>query len=186
MRKGIRPIDKEEERRRCFRKRSATLFSMAQDLSEEFGAHIAVVAFSPNGEPRAFGSPTAESVFRTYLPDAAPPLPSLSPSPPRGAVTETAEKAADRVAEMRRETEETKAQVAVEWARVASAKEKVRAAQASEGKRNWWEVDVEALGEEELPVFVRALEMLRSEVQGRIDAMTSARLPLPPKEKQQQ
>jgi pheromone receptor transcription factor len=63
--------------------------------------------------------------------------------------------------------------------------EKVRAAQASAGKRNWWEVDVEALGEEELPVFVRALEMLRADVQDRIDAIESARLPLPWKKKLQ-
>uniref|UniRef100_A0A0A8ZNL0 Uncharacterized protein n=1 Tax=Arundo donax TaxID=35708 RepID=A0A0A8ZNL0_ARUDO len=62
--------------------------------------------------------------------------------------------------------------------------EKVRAAQASAGKQNWWEVDVEGLGEEELSVFVRALEMLRADIQGRLDAMASARLALPWKEKQ--
>jgi pheromone receptor transcription factor len=72
-----------------------------------------------------------------------------------------------RMAEMRRELEETKARVAAEWTRADAATEKVKAAQYSSGKRNWWEVDVEALGEEELPVFVRALEMLRAEVQGR-------------------
>lgn len=169
-----------------YKNRSATLFSMAHELSEEFGAHVAVVAFSPTGEPRAFGSPTIDSVLRTYLPDAAPPPPSPSPSLPPGAGAETAGEAAARLAGMRRETEETKALVAVEWTRVATAMEKVRAAQASAGKRNWWEVDVEALGEEELPVFVRALEMLKADVQGRIDSMASTCLQLPWKEKKQQ
>jgi len=46
-------------------------------------------------------------------------------------------------------------------------------------------VDVEALGEEELPVFMRALEMLKAEVQERIDAMASARMSLPRERKQQ-
>jgi pheromone receptor transcription factor len=180
MVKEIRRIEDEDRCRCCFKDRSSTLFAVAKKLSEDFGAHVAVVAFSPKGEPRAFGSPTADSVLRTSLSEAAPPPPSS------GSSAETAEEAAARVVGMRRETEETKALVAAEWARVAAAMEKVRAAQASAGKRNWWEVDVEALGEVELPVFVRALEMLRADVQDRIDATASARLPLPWKEKKLQ
>jgi pheromone receptor transcription factor len=84
------------------------------------------------------------------------------------------------------ETKETKALVAAEWARVADVMEKVRAAQASAGKRNWWEVDVDALGEEELPVFIWVLEMLRADVQDHVDAIASARLPLPWMEKKLQ
>ncbi|TVU18908.1 hypothetical protein EJB05_35026, partial [Eragrostis curvula] len=54
-------------------------------------------------------------------------------------------------------------------------------------KWNWWEVDWDSLGEErELLVFVRALKMFRDEVLSRVNAMASALLPLPWKEKQQQ
>jgi hypothetical protein len=102
----IRRIEDEGCRRRCFKDRSSTLFAMAKKLSEDFGAHVAVVAFSPKGEPRAFGSPTADSVLRTYLPEAALPPPSS------GSSAETAGEAAARVASMRRGTEETKALVA--------------------------------------------------------------------------
>ncbi|RCV18157.1 hypothetical protein SETIT_3G278000v2 [Setaria italica] len=77
-----------------FSERTETLFSMAKDLSQEFDAHIAIIAFSPTGEPKT-----------------------------------------------------------------------------STGKHNWWEVDVEALGADELPVFVRALEVLRTDVQHHLDAI---------------
>jgi hypothetical protein len=86
---------------------------------------------------------------------------------------------------MRRDREETKALVAKEWARVAATREKVKAAQAT-AQKNWWEVDAEALGEEELPVFIRALELLKSDVKARVDVVTSARLSLPCREKKQQ
>jgi len=188
--KELRPCDSEHQRRESFRKRRATLFGMARDLSEEFGAHVAVIAFSPAGEPYAFGAPTADSVLRTYLPAADGPTPNPTPHAPSpgaaaGVGAETAGVAAARVAGMRREVDETKVLVTEEWARVAAATEKVRAAQGAAQKQNWWEVDVEVLGEEELPVFMRALEMLKAEVQERIDAMASARMSLPRERKQQ-
>ncbi|KAL6603999.1 hypothetical protein ACP70R_044360 [Stipagrostis hirtigluma subsp. patula] len=174
MEKGPRRADPEERRRSSFKQRSGTLFTKARSLAEDFGSHVAVVAFSPTGEPHAFGAPTTESVLRTYLPAAAPPAPtSLSPG------GETAGEAGARVARMRRATEETKALVKEELARVAAALGKVKAAQASGGKRNWWEVDVDALGEEDLPGFIAALELLREGVQGRIDALASGRPLLP-------
>lgn len=172
MADGLRLTD--GQRQRSFTHRTDTLFSKASDLSKDFGAHVAVVAVSPAGEPRAYGAPTAESVLRTYLPPAAP----VSPG------AETAGAAAARVAETERETEETKALVEAEWVGLAAACGKIRAAQTKAGLRNWWEVDVEALGEDELPVFIRALEVLSADVQSRIDKMVSARA-LPWKEKMQ-
>ncbi|KAF8667917.1 hypothetical protein HU200_052545 [Digitaria exilis] len=171
----VRFTDNKGQRQRKFTRRTTTLFSMASDLSEEFGAHVAVVAVSPAGEPRAYGAPTMESFLRTYLPAAAP----VSPG------AETAEAAAARVVEMERETEETKALVESEWVGLAAACGKIRAAQTNAGVRNWWEVDVEALEEDELPVFIRALEMLRADVQRRIDGMISARATIPWLEKMQ-
>ncbi|RLN11793.1 hypothetical protein C2845_PM09G13400 [Panicum miliaceum] len=189
MAKELRPFDSEDQRRHSFRKRRPTLFGMARDLAEEFDAHVAVIAFSPAGEPHAFGAPTADSVLRTYLPAADGPPPNPTPHAPSpgaaaGVGAETVGEAAARVAGMRQEVEETKALVTEEWARVASATEKIRAAQGAAQKQNWWEVDVETLGEEELPVYMRALEMLKAEVQERIDAMASSRMSLP-REKQQ-
>ncbi|KAG2606328.1 agamous-like MADS-box protein AGL61 [Panicum virgatum] len=190
MAKELRPIDNEHQRRESFWNHRATLFGMANELYEEFGAHVAVIAFSPAGEPHAFGAPTVDSVLRTYFPaaDGPPPNPTThapSPGAAAGVGAETAGEAAARVAGMRREVDETKVLVTEEWARVAAATEKVRAAQGAAQKQNWGEVDVEVLGEEELPVFMRALEMLKAEVQERIDAMASAQMSLPRERKQQ-
>ncbi|CAL5053034.1 unnamed protein product [Urochloa decumbens] len=172
MVKGI-----EAQCRRRFSRRRSTLFSRARRLSEDFGAHVAVVAFSPSGVPHAFGGPTVDSVLCAYLPGPAAGLPSASrfPGCPRA---ETVGEAAARVAGMRRQVEETEALVASEYALLAAAAKKIKAIQASTGKRNWWEVDVDTLGEEELPVFTKALEMLRADVRRRVDAMVSARQPL--------
>uniref|UniRef100_K3ZMS1 MADS-box domain-containing protein n=1 Tax=Setaria italica TaxID=4555 RepID=K3ZMS1_SETIT len=43
------------------------------------------------------------------------------------------------------------------------------------GKQNLWKVDMKALGADELPVFVGALEVLRTDVQCHLDAMESSR-----------
>lgn len=177
----------EEQRRDSFRKRRPTLFAMVRDIAEEFDAHAAVVAFSPvGGEPHAFGGPTMESVLRTYLPADGPlrqpPFRAASPGVAAaggGVGAETAGQAATRVAGMRREVEETKALVAAEWERLADAAGKIREAQATAQKENWWEVNVEALGVEELQVFVEALEVLKANVRERVDAMASARMSLP-------
>uniref|UniRef100_K3ZNZ1 MADS-box domain-containing protein n=1 Tax=Setaria italica TaxID=4555 RepID=K3ZNZ1_SETIT len=128
-----------------FSEHTNTLFSMAQDLSQEFGAYIIVVTFSPTGEPKAYGAPTADSILCTYLPEIHS-LPSPTYSKTAGEVTAR-----------------------------AAAWSKILAAQMSAGKQNWWEVDVEALRVDELPVFVRALEVLRTDVQRHLDAMESSR-----------
>ncbi|CAN6201522.1 unnamed protein product [Urochloa humidicola] len=159
--------------RDSFRKRRPTLFAAARDFAEEFDAHVAVVAFSPTGEAHAFGAPAAESVLRTYLP-ADGPSPPL-PAPGAAVGDETAAEAAARVTRMKRELEETRALVAAEWGRVADARLKIREAQAAAQKENWWEVDVEALGEEELQIFTKALEMLKADVLKRLGAMASDR-----------
>ena len=62
----------------------------------------------------------------------------------------------------------------VERARQAAALLKILAAQMSMGEQNWWEVDVEALRAVELPVFVKALEVLRTNVQFHLNAMESS------------
>ncbi|XP_034591762.1 uncharacterized protein [Setaria viridis] len=175
----------EEQRRDSFRKRHPNLFAMVHDLFEEFNAHAATVAFFPVGsEPQAFGGPTMESVLRTYLPADGPLRQPSSIAASHGAAgggggAEMAGEVAARVAGMRRELVETKALVATEWERVADAAGKIREAQATAQKENWWEVNVEALGEEELQVCVEALEILKADVQERVDAMASARMSLP-------
>ena len=61
-----------------------------------------------------------------------------------------------------RELEETKALVKAGKDRMSAVVEKV---QQAAGRRFWWEADVEALGEAELPDFARALQRVRENVQ---------------------
>ena len=73
-----------------------------------------------------------------------------------------------------RRTEETKARVAAEKARMDAVGEKVRQAVVKAGGKFWWEADVEALGEAELPEFARALRRLRDNVQRHGDQLLSS------------
>ena len=73
-----------------------------------------------------------------------------------------------------RRTEETKARVAAEKARMDAVGEKVRQAVVKGGGKFWWEADVEALGDAELPEFTRALGRLRDNVQRHGDQLLSS------------
>ncbi|XP_004963916.1 uncharacterized protein LOC101782407 [Setaria italica] len=140
---------------------------MAKDLSEEFGTHVAIITFSPTYEPKAYCATTADFVLRTYLPEFH--------SSPSLACVEIAEEAAARVDGMKREAEETPFLAEAERVCHAAAWSKILVAQTSVVKQNWWEVDVEALRADELSVFVRALEVLRTNVQCHLDAKESSR-----------
>uniref|UniRef100_K4A1K4 Uncharacterized protein n=1 Tax=Setaria italica TaxID=4555 RepID=K4A1K4_SETIT len=79
-------------------------------------------------------------------------------------------KVATKVDGMKWEAKETAFLAEAERARQAAAWSKILVTQTS----NWWEVDVEALGADELPVFVRTLEVLRTDIQQNLDAMESS------------
>uniref|UniRef100_A0A8I6Y3U0 Uncharacterized protein n=3 Tax=Hordeum vulgare subsp. vulgare TaxID=112509 RepID=A0A8I6Y3U0_HORVV len=60
-------------------------------------------------------------------------------------------------------------QVVSEIARMNSIGDTV--VKAQRGRRYWWEADVEALGEAELPEFARALGRLRANVRRHADKL---------------
>uniref|UniRef100_N1R1G7 Uncharacterized protein n=1 Tax=Aegilops tauschii TaxID=37682 RepID=N1R1G7_AEGTA len=113
--------------------------------------------------------------------------PAPRPSPPDSflrsvfldadAGTETADEAAARVAAVRREAGWIEAQVSHEQARLRAVAEKVKAAQEEQGRAHWWEVDVDALREAELPEFATALDALRADVLRRLAKLAEARKP---------
>ncbi|KAF0889717.1 hypothetical protein E2562_030509 [Oryza meyeriana var. granulata] len=70
---------------------------------------------------------------------------------------------------LRRAADETRAQVAAEQVRMRGVTEKI--VQAKAGRRFWWEADVDALGEAEMPEFARALEKLRANVVVEVSAL---------------
>uniref|UniRef100_K4A282 Uncharacterized protein n=1 Tax=Setaria italica TaxID=4555 RepID=K4A282_SETIT len=110
-----------------FSERTNTLFSMAKDLSQEFGGH-AIVAFSSTGEPKAYEAPTADSIIRTYLPKIH--------SSPSLACFETAGEDAARVDGMKQEVEQTAFLANAERACQNAAWSKFLVTQMRMGKQN--------------------------------------------------
>ncbi|XP_062224648.1 agamous-like MADS-box protein AGL29 [Phragmites australis] len=67
----IKPIKCTEARHVCFSKRRTGLFKKATELSVLFGAHVAIVVFSPAGKPFSYGHPSVDAVVERFLDPAA-------------------------------------------------------------------------------------------------------------------
>ncbi|PAN23971.1 hypothetical protein PAHAL_4G157400 [Panicum hallii] len=169
----IRRIENKERRQVTFSKRKAGVLKKASELSLLCGAHAAVVIFSKKqelpqgggeagrasggGNVLAMGTPSVDHVLRRFAP-----LPGDAYLPALEDVGGAAERAT--VEATVRQTEETKARVAAEAARMSAIGAMVLTAVPAGRERFWWEADVEALGEAELPEFARALQRLRDYV----------------------
>ncbi|KAF7109604.1 hypothetical protein CFC21_109835 [Triticum aestivum] len=167
QRRENRRVEKKESRQVTFSKRKSGLWKKAAELALLCRASLAIVVFSEAGKAFAFGSPSTDAVLGCADVDGN----ALAPVP-----------AADDVEWEALETlcQETGAmgvEVAAEAERMSAVGKKVVEVQAQAGKRFWWEADVEALGEAELPVFARALQRLRDNVRRHADKMPSAPQP---------
>jgi len=172
----IRYIDDKAKRQVALCKRKGGILKKCSELHLLCGAHDAVIIFSKkeeqaqpqgDGEPPAptaggrssragnvfaMGTPSVDHVVRCFAPLPDDEMGVLLPA---GADRAAVEAAA-------RELEETKALVKAGKDRMSAVVEKV---QQAAGRRFWWEADVEALGEAELPDFARALQRVRENVQ---------------------
>ncbi|CAN6178019.1 unnamed protein product [Urochloa humidicola] len=174
----IRRIEDKEKRQVTLCKRKAGLFKKCSELHLLCGVHVAVAVFSKKeeqggeassgggggGRPSrgggvfAMGTPSVDHVLRRFAP-----LPGDELLPALERVDEAAERAAAEAAAQ--EIAETAAFAEAEKDRMRDIGEKVVRAAEAAGKRFWWEVDVAALGEAELPEFARALQRVRDVVQ---------------------
>jgi hypothetical protein len=152
-----------------FSKRKSGLLKKASELSLLCGAHVAFVVFSPGGRAFALGTPSVDHVLRRFDPlpgdedDGEQEGDGVSSIADRGAVEAIV-----------RRTEDIKAHVVAEKARMDAIGENVRQAMVKSGGKFWWEADVEALGEAELPEFARALGRLRDNVQRHVDLLLAS------------
>ncbi|CAN6207681.1 unnamed protein product [Urochloa humidicola] len=175
----IRRIENKERRQVTFSKRKAGVLKKLSELHLLCGAHAAVIIFSkkqdasclpaleggeaaagkPSGGGNVFamGTPSVDHVLRRFAPlpgDECPPAPERA--------------AAEAIVKL---TEETKARVAAEAARMSAVGAKVLEVVPAGRERFWWEADVAALGEAELPEFARALQRLRDYVRRHADKL---------------
>ncbi|KAF0902090.1 hypothetical protein E2562_012870 [Oryza meyeriana var. granulata] len=169
----IRYIEKDESRQVTSCKRRTGMFKKASELSTLCGASVAVVTFSKAGNVFAFGDPSVDAVLHCYAPlrqgDGAAPAPAH--------VEDGDAPSREELNAVRQAAEQTKAQVKAEEARMRDIAGKIT--QAKAGRQFWWEADVEALGEGELPDFARALERLRDNVSRRVNTLLSTTLAPP-------
>ncbi|KAK1610301.1 hypothetical protein QYE76_033974 [Lolium multiflorum] len=152
QRRELRRVEDKEPRQVTFSKRKAGLWKKASELALLCHARVAVVVVSEAGRAFAFGSPSADAVLAGC-----------------GGDTDDAPAEWEGMEALSREAKERAAEVEKEAERMSAAGNKVLELQRQTGKRFWFEVDPAALGEEELPVFVRALRRLRDNVGRRAD-----------------
>ncbi|KAF8670656.1 hypothetical protein HU200_050468 [Digitaria exilis] len=162
----IRYIEDPEKRQVTLCKRKGGLMKKCSELHFLSGAHVALAIFSKK-EETSLGGEAAGGTGRRSRGG------SVSAMGPPPSITSSAATPARRTWRTRaqsppsapRELEETKALADAEKNRMDAIGDKVVGAAEAAGKRFWWEVDVEALGEAELPEFARALQRVREVVQ---------------------
>ncbi|KAM3400271.1 hypothetical protein ACQJBY_005264 [Aegilops geniculata] len=169
QRRENRLVEDRESRQVTFSKRKSGLWKKASELALLCRASLAVVVFSEAGKGFAFGSPSTDAVL------AYAGYGDADVHPAAAAADDDVEWEA--LEALCRETEKKGVEVAAEAARMSAVGKKVVDVQTQAGRRFWWEADVEALGEAELPEFARALQRLRDNVLRRADSLVSA---LPP------
>jgi hypothetical protein len=154
-----RRMEDKDARQVTFSKRKNGLWKKTAELAALCHASVAVIIFSEAGRAFAFGSPSVDAVLGCGRQgyggnDGAPDWEALEA--------------------LCQETKENAAEVKREAKRMSAVGKKVVELQRQTGKGSWWEVDPAALGEEELPVFVRALQRLRDNVGRHADKLQSA------------
>ncbi|XP_048132321.1 agamous-like MADS-box protein AGL61 [Rhodamnia argentea] len=145
-----RLIEKESAREVTFSKRHQGLFRKAAELSLLCGADVAVITYSPHGNPFAFAHPsTPDGLVDRYL---------------SGDVTrDDAAAAAGEAAAYRKRYEDS-------VAKLEEAKREAARTAAEAGKRKWWldEAVVDGMEEEELEHYVASLEALQELIADRV------------------
>ncbi|XP_048131579.1 agamous-like MADS-box protein AGL61 [Rhodamnia argentea] len=144
-----RLIEKESAREVTFSKRHQGLFRKAAELSLLCGADVAVITYSPHGNPFAFAHPsTPDALVDRYL---------------SGDVTRDDAAAVGAAAAHRKRYEDS-------VAKLEEAKREAARTAAEAGKRKWWldEAVVDGMEEEELEHYVASLEALQKLIADRV------------------
>lgn len=134
-----------------FSKRRCGLFRKASELSILCGAEVAIITYSPHGNPFVFGSPSVPSVLGRFAGLAHTGEDSSTMS------------SQDRLSGFVREDREA-------LSRLAESRKRLGAG-SGEQSRRWWEDPMEDLKVEELEGYVERLKRLREVVGRRVKEM---------------
>ncbi|GJM95688.1 hypothetical protein PR202_ga12459 [Eleusine coracana subsp. coracana] len=166
-------IQNKERRQVTFSKRRKGLFKKASELAQLCSARVAVIA--ERSRAFAIGAPSVNAVLHAYSGEEEGDVEKEVSSWLNQ--DEDDDSCRSAVEAALRQAEETKALAAAQQARMKAIGEKV--ALATEGRKHWWEADMQQLGPEVLPEFARALQRLRDNVQRHLYKLSAA-VPLPP------
>ncbi|OWM68558.1 agamous-like MADS-box protein AGL29 [Punica granatum] len=154
----LKKIEDKFAREVTFSKRRGGLFRKASELSMLCGAEIAIIAYSPHGNPFAFGSPSAASVLGRFCGSAC----SSEDAGP-GAVPIDQK----QLSEYGRQDREA-------LSRLDAARKRQEAIRDGKAWR-WWEEPLgEDLGAEELEDYIKSVETLMEKVDQRLEVMRGA------------
>lgn len=152
-RREIKEIEDELAREVTFSKRRGCLFRKASELSILCGAEIAVIAYSPHGNPFVFGSPSATRVLDRFTGSASLGITTCE----------------DKLDEYKRRDREAAS-------RLAETRKRRRDAGSDRRTGRWWEEPVEVgdMDEEELEHYVERAERLLEKASRRAEELQTA------------
>ncbi|CAM0954852.1 unnamed protein product [Alopecurus aequalis] len=151
----IQLIENKEARAICFSKRRRGLFNKAREVSTLCGAEVASIVFSPWGKAFSFGSPSVDSVldrFCTFISSGAQAAEAVDGGDGNRNLAQ---------AELNRELDEMRAQLAAIKAQKKAKEEDFAKARAEGSQAAAWlepDVDVSQMAEEDLAAIAAALE----------------------------
>ncbi|XP_058071266.1 agamous-like MADS-box protein AGL61 [Magnolia sinica] len=151
-------IEKKSSLLVCFSKRRQGLFKKAFDLCSLGGSHIAILAFSPAGNPFTFGHPSFDSVIDRYIEQCSGSNDNF-PSPSSSALGSS-----HSVAHLDGLNQRL---FDIQW-QLDENVEKNRRLKEGNPKRGWWDLDVEDLDVGQLETFLSELQKFREVVASRV------------------
>ncbi|KAI6705845.1 hypothetical protein NL676_008807 [Syzygium grande] len=155
-------IENKAAREVTFSKRHQGMFRKASELVILCGAQVAIITYSPHGNPFVFGHPSADAVIQSYLSSGADARASEAVAAPSHALDEHKRQYQDAVSKL----EEAK--------RVQAEAGEGRAAGNCSGQM-WWDESVgDGIGAEELEHYVDSLENLMKMVADRLGTQPCA------------
>ncbi|OWM71311.1 agamous-like MADS-box protein AGL61 [Punica granatum] len=162
----LKKIEDKNAREVTFTKRRGGLFRKASELSVLCGAEVAIIAYSPHGNPFVYGAPSASKVLRRFLGSTSAVEDSKS-----GDAMSFSCGADPRLSEyMRREREML--------SRLEEARTRKIEAECKGQPQRWWEDPMEDIAEEEeLEHYIECVERLMEKATQKAEEMRNNTAP---------
>ncbi|OWM71347.1 hypothetical protein CDL15_Pgr011476 [Punica granatum] len=161
----LKKIEDKNAREVTFSKRRGGLFRKASELSVLCGAEVAIITYSPHGNPFVYGAPSASKVLRRFLGSTSAVEDSES-----GDAMSFSCGADPRLSEYMRQERET-------LSRLEEARKRKLEAECKGQPQRWWEDPIEDMEEEELEHYIECAERLMEKATQKAEEMRNNTAP---------